>query len=42
MSQPSPDDRGLPPLFDIGAALRILWERRMLVLAVAGAVPGAP
>ena len=31
------DERTLPPLFDIGAVWAILWGRRMLVLAVAGA-----
>ncbi|CDX13641.1 putative exopolysaccharide biosynthesis protein [Mesorhizobium sp. ORS 3324] len=31
------DERTLPPLFDIGAVWAILWARRLMVLAVAGA-----
>jgi uncharacterized protein involved in exopolysaccharide biosynthesis len=37
MSQVFADDRGLPPLFDIGAVLKTLWDRRLLILGVAGA-----
>ncbi|WFP65270.1 GumC family protein [Mesorhizobium sp. WSM4904] len=31
------DERTLPPLFDIGAVWAILWARRLMVLAIAGA-----
>ncbi len=31
------DDRTLPPLFDIGMIWAILWGRRLMVLAIAGA-----
>lgn len=31
------DDRTLPPLFDIGMVWAILWGRRVMVLAIAGA-----
>ncbi|MGB3536660.1 MAG: GumC family protein [Mesorhizobium sp.] len=37
MSTSIADDRDLPPLFDIGAVLKTLWDRRVLILAVAGA-----
>jgi uncharacterized protein involved in exopolysaccharide biosynthesis len=37
MSEVFTEDRGLPPLFDIGAVLRTLWDRRVLVLGAAGA-----
>lgn len=32
---PVADDRDLPPLFDIGAVLKTLWDRRLLILGVA-------
>ncbi len=31
------DDRTLPPLFDIGPLWAVLWGRRVMVLAIAGA-----
>src|SRR5690348_1400658 len=37
MSEVFAEDRGLPPLFDIGAVLKTLWDRRLLILGVAGA-----
>jgi uncharacterized protein involved in exopolysaccharide biosynthesis len=38
MSEVFADERGLPPLFDVGAALKTLWDRRFLILGVAGTV----
>jgi uncharacterized protein involved in exopolysaccharide biosynthesis len=38
MSEVFADDRGLPPLFDIGAVLKTLWDRRVLILGTAGTV----
>ncbi|AZO32726.1 exopolysaccharide biosynthesis protein [Mesorhizobium sp. M1B.F.Ca.ET.045.04.1.1] len=37
MKPASIDERALPPLFDIGAVWAILWARRLMVLAIAGA-----
>ncbi len=37
MSQVVAEDRGLPPLFDIGAVLKTLWDRRLLILGITGA-----
>ncbi|MDX8446915.1 GumC family protein [Mesorhizobium captivum] len=37
MKPASIDERSLPPLFDIGAVWAILWARRLMVLAIAGA-----
>ncbi|WP_421916846.1 Wzz/FepE/Etk N-terminal domain-containing protein [Mesorhizobium sp.] len=37
MRPASIDDRTLPPLFDIGMVWAILWGRRVMVLAIAGA-----
>lgn len=37
MRQASVDERTLPPLFDIGAVWAILWARRLMVAAIAGA-----
>ncbi|MHA6643850.1 GumC family protein [Mesorhizobium sp. A623] len=38
MSPAIADDRDLPPLFDIGAVLKTLWDRRILILVAVGAV----
>jgi uncharacterized protein involved in exopolysaccharide biosynthesis len=37
MSPAIADDRDLPPLFDIGAVLKTLWDRRILILVAVGA-----
>ncbi|HEY4192243.1 MAG TPA: GumC family protein [Mesorhizobium sp.] len=34
MSQAIADDRDLPPLFDIGAVLKTLWDRRALIAII--------
>lgn len=38
MSPAGIDDRTLPPLFDIAALWAIIWGRRLMILAIAGAV----
>src|SRR3954447_7194053 len=38
MNPDSVEERSLPPLFDIGALWVTLWQRRLVVLATAGAV----
>lgn len=38
MTTASVDERSLPPLFDVAALVATLWQRRLLIVGVAGAV----